>query len=68
MIQEVKAARGQPHRRSHRSTPTISNPETSYERNVLLARNAALSGDTIATENFYQHADHYFRLMREQQA
>jgi hypothetical protein len=32
----------------------------------VLARAAALTGDTIETENLYQHAEHYFRLMREQ--
>jgi hypothetical protein len=28
-----------------------------------LAREAAASGDRIAAENFYQHAEHYFRVM-----
>jgi hypothetical protein len=27
-----------------------------------LAREAATSGDRIAAENLYQHAEHYFRL------
>jgi hypothetical protein len=30
---------------------------------VTLAREAASSGDRIAAENFYQHAEHYFRVM-----
>jgi len=30
-----------------------------------LARHAALTGDTIETENCRQHAEHYFRLMNE---
>jgi hypothetical protein len=34
-----------------------------FERYVALAREAALSGDRIAAENFYQHAEHYFRIM-----
>ena len=34
-----------------------------FERYVALAREAAASGDRIAAENFYQHAEHYFRLM-----
>lgn len=42
-----------------------SNPKTSYERYIALARNAALTGDAVTSENFYQHAEHYFRLMRE---
>jgi hypothetical protein len=27
-----------------------------------LAREAAIGGDPIAAENFYQHAEHYFRI------
>ncbi len=34
-----------------------------FERYVALAREAAASGDRIAAENLYQHAEHYFRLM-----
>src|SRR5271163_204869 len=34
-----------------------------FERYVALAREAATSGDRIAAENFYQHAEHYFRVM-----
>lgn len=34
-----------------------------FERYVALAREAAASGDRIAAENLYQHAEHYFRMM-----
>ena len=34
-----------------------------YERYLALAREAQSSGDRIASENFYQHAEHYFRVM-----
>jgi hypothetical protein len=34
-----------------------------FERYVGLAREAATSGDRIAAENLYQHAEHYFRVM-----
>src|ERR1700731_4574739 len=34
-----------------------------FERYVALAREAATSGDRIAAENLYQHAEHYFRVM-----
>lgn len=34
-----------------------------FERYVGLAREAATSGDRIAAENLYQHAEHYFRIM-----
>lgn len=34
-----------------------------FERYVALAREATASGDRIAAENFFQHAEHYFRIM-----
>jgi hypothetical protein len=42
--------------------------QRNYERYLALARDAALNGDTVEAENFYQHADHYFRVMRERAA
>src|SRR6516165_2005352 len=33
-----------------------------FERYIALARETATSGDRIAAENLYQHAEHYFRL------
>src|ERR1044071_9978596 len=36
------------------------------ERYVALAREAQASGDRIAAENLYQHAEHYFRIMNAQ--
>lgn len=35
-----------------------------YERYLQLARDAASSGDRVLSENYLQHADHYFRLAR----
>src|ERR1043165_2403741 len=37
-----------------------------FERYVALAREAATSGDRVAAENLYQHAEHYFRIMNAQ--
>lgn len=34
-----------------------------YEKYQQLARDAASSGDRIASENYLQHAEHYFRVM-----
>jgi hypothetical protein len=34
-----------------------------FERYIALAREAATSGDRIAAKNYYQHAEHYFRVM-----
>ena len=36
-----------------------------YERYLELARAAAGSGDTIAAENYYQYAEHYYRSMQD---
>jgi hypothetical protein len=39
------------------------NPQRSYERYLALAQTQAQSGDLIGAENYYQHAEHYFRSM-----
>jgi hypothetical protein len=41
------------------------NAHRNYERYLALAREATLNGDRIEAENYYQHAEHYFRVMRE---
>src|SRR6201995_4395993 len=33
------------------------------EKYVQLARDAQSSGDPVAAENYYQHAEHYFRMI-----
>ena len=38
-------------------------PHQIFERYVFLAREASTSGDRVAAENLYQHAEHYFRVM-----
>ncbi|MBX9746628.1 MAG: DUF4167 domain-containing protein [Hyphomonadaceae bacterium] len=38
-----------------------------YERYLQLARDAASAGDRVLSENYLQHADHYFRLVRSMQ-
>lgn len=39
----------------------MANPKASFNQYITLARAAAASGDTIEAENYYQHAEHYFR-------
>jgi hypothetical protein len=34
-----------------------------YQRYSALAREASSRGDMVAMKNFYQHAEHYFRVM-----
>ena len=36
---------------------------TILEKYLNLARDASTGGDRIAAENFYQHAEHYFRII-----
>lgn len=38
-----------------------------HEKYQQLARDAASSGDRIMAENYLQHAEHYFRIVRAQQ-
>lgn len=39
------------------------NPQREFDRYVALARAAETSGDAVARESYYQHAEHYYRLM-----
>ena len=43
-----------------------SNAQRNYARYIVLAKDAASRGDRIESENCFQHAEHYFRAMREQ--
>jgi hypothetical protein len=38
------------------------NPQQCVEKYLTLARDAASLGDPISAENYYQYADHYYRL------
>jgi len=50
---------------SRRHGQISANAEKSYHSYMSLAREAASRGDTIAAENFYQHAEHFLRLLKE---
>jgi hypothetical protein len=54
-------------KRSNASGRDNGNNRRNYDRYVALAKDATSRGDTIETENCYQHAEHYFRAMREQE-
>ena len=57
--------------RSKQWTSNITRPESrghqnaqrSYERYLALAKAQAQAGDIVGAENYYQHAEHYFRSM-----
>jgi len=36
------------------------------EKYLAMARDASAQGDRIAAENYYQHAEHYFRMINSQ--
>ncbi|WP_420012219.1 DUF4167 domain-containing protein [Tateyamaria sp.] len=42
-------------------------PQQIIDKYNQLARDAQLSGDRVATENFQQHAEHYLRMLSEAQ-
>ena len=44
--------------------PTSVDPKSKYNEFTSRAQKAAASGDTIAAEYLYQHADHYYRVMQ----
>lgn len=72
-----KRSRNRPGRSSHRpqnnrnQTFDSSGPEGKvrgtanqvYEKYLALARDASSSGDRVMAENFFQHAEHYFRIV-----
>jgi hypothetical protein len=37
--------------------------ERSYQRYLMLARAEAVAGDRVTAERYFQHAEHYFRSM-----
>ena len=58
---QVWFAGPQPMRRPQNSA---GNARQHYEKYLARAREAKLSGDEVEMENCYQHAEHYFRVMR----
>jgi hypothetical protein len=49
----------------HQGARIPQDPRRSYERYLALAHAEALNGDRIAAENYFQHAEHYFRSMHQ---
>jgi Domain of unknown function (DUF4167) len=73
MNDDRNRSRAQPHWRRGGPRPkqrnggsdTATAARRSYERYISLAREAASRGDPIETENCYQHAEHFLRLMKQ---
>ena len=53
----------------HRKTPGRNNHNAAklYEKYNNLAREALSSGDKILSENYFQHADHFKRILNDQE-
>ena len=45
----------------------VAGAKRQYERYLALAQAALLSGDAIEAQNFYQHAEHFYRVMTGEQ-
>jgi len=41
------------------------NAQRSYDRYLALAESQIKAGDIVGAENYYQHAEHYFRSMSD---
>jgi Domain of unknown function (DUF4167) len=62
-------------RPQHRWTSNTARPmpkglqtaQRNYERYMELARAEALAGNTVGAESYFQHAEHYFRVMNDRQ-
>jgi hypothetical protein len=57
--------RNETSRLPHAEARNAQNARRNYERYLALGRAEALSGDRIVAENYFQHAEHYFRSMGE---
>jgi hypothetical protein len=65
MSKKARTRTKQPHGAGHRNQKMPQNTQRSYERYLELARDEARRGDTIAAENYLQHAEHYLRSMQK---
>jgi Domain of unknown function (DUF4167) len=56
---------GRPQQRPSNPLPELQdshNARRNYDRYVALAQAELQAGDRVAAENYYQHAEHYFRM------
>ena len=53
--------------RERNSLKPHGNPERLLEKYNLLAKEALSSGDKILSENYFQHADHFTRILAEKE-
>jgi hypothetical protein len=63
MRQRLSSGRGRP--LPPRNGASRGNARQKYETYLVRAREAQLAGDAVEMENCYQHAEHYWRVMRD---
>ena len=56
-------AKRQPTRRP-RDTNLAAHARKMFEHYTALAQGASRSGDAISSENYYQHAEHFLRVIK----
>ena len=72
----MRRPRGRPQRKQHGGPPRHNNFDSNgpegrvrgnahqvYEKYIGLARDAQSSGDRVAAETYFQHAEHYYRVL-----
>ena len=59
----LRVSQSSSRRTSQDTTADAQTARRSHVRYLALAKAAVTAGDPIAAENYYQHADHYFRQM-----
>ncbi len=64
MYQNLRRRNGPQRPAAARRPQNGGNARQHYERYLARAREAQLAGDVVEMENCYQHAEHYFRVMR----
>jgi hypothetical protein len=52
-----------PRWRTRKRRRRVRRTQRNYQQYLELARAEALTGNTVGAENYYQHAEHYFRSM-----
>ena len=58
-----RSKRWTPSRPSRPEPQRSQNARRNYEQYLTLAQAEAQNGNTVAAENYYQYAEHYFRSM-----
>lgn len=61
----AKRQRSQNEDRASNNQNSRINWQRKHEHFTALARSAFVGGDAVDAENYYHHAEHYFRMMQD---